>query len=979
MSNGDWPGHSDSVVFPADFRSDVKIRLLVGNRFAFGSDFFSDHHHPDMRFKQRTFSANYKRLNAVLERPTHTFKSALELVKSIPHTAKYFAKLDLAKAYLQVEIAKESRPLTAILVDGFPVLQWKRFPMGLSMSGDVFCALSDKALEGLIGVIKLVDDILIFADTREQLLERIEEVFKRCRQHGLSIDETKNEVGTSVKFGGYLVSKNSYRPSPDKLKALSQFSKITSATDIRSFCGLCVPFAQNCLELTSYLNPIRDAIRKRPVFEKGVKRDVVPKKVDMTPALKYNLEKCIQFLQRAGETPLRQYRPDLEFFMYTDASKLNGLGYVCVQYVWENGKKYTSLIMCNSRSLSTPEKNYSVTELELLAVVWAMKMMHLYTTGRHTNIITDHLPLEGLALRPRGNIKNRRLLNLVGAIDQYGYTIKYLEGKKNLMADALSRKPIYYTDAEVSENMKELGLEHINQMTATIEVPETLSVYLGGACRVFKLRSMEDKEYQDLLRHFQTGGESHDLPSDTFKSIWEDVYTECDLLMCDGKLLVTKELIPYVLRRLHMQHQGYARTYKLPNQLFYFPNMKRLIQDTIANCKPCQRYRRLPGKETMRHEYTVRPFQQLTMDIFQYKSQLYLAVSDKYSNFPLVGKVKSTSSQEVLEHVTGWVNEFGCPDVIRSDGATCFVSAAFQLFCANHGILHRTSSADFPSSNGHAERCVQSMKSLLKKCDGNWNHFRTALAEFRNTPTSYSRLSPNEWVFQRRTRTMLPMAEDAYERISNEEMRVAEAERLKYFKNCQKKYDKRAKDLKIITPGTKVYVYDNRPGKVKGFTHPGEVIAVRDPDNHRSYVVKLDHTGNTITRNRTRLLPITTAADPSKDHEKPTNVQDGVEKMSEETNSNKPRRSERLRRKDTDSEEPRRSERIKQKVNACCLVEAEPTPEYHGSGRLQICRKRPTGFRLTKIQDIMDSLDFVSVGECSDPVIYLATLYSATT
>ena len=226
---------------------------------------------------------------------------------------------------------------------------------------------------------------------------------------------------------------------------------------------------------------------------------------------------------------------------------------------------------------------------------------------------------------------------------------------------------------------------------------------------------------------------------------------------------------------------------------------------------------------------------------------------------------------------------------------------------------------------------------------------------------------------------MLPMAEDAYERISNEEMRVAEAERLKYFKNCQKKYDKRAKDLKIITPGTKVYVYDNRPGKVKGFTHPGEVIAVRDPDNHRSYVVKLDHTGNTITRNRTRLLPITTAADPSKDHEKPTNVQDGVEKMSEETNSNKPRRSERLRRKDTDSEEPRRSERIKQKVNACCLVEAEPTPEYHGSGRLQICRKRPTGFRLTKIQDIMDSLDFVSVGECSDPVIYLATLYSATT
>ena len=144
-------------------------------------------------------------------------------------------------------------------------------------------------------------------------------------------------------------------------------------------------------------------------------------------------------------------------------------------------------------------------------------------------------------------------------------------------------------------------------------------------------------------------------------------------------------------------------------------------------------------------------------------------------------------------------------------------------------------------------------------------------------------------------------------------------------------------------------------------------------------IVKLDDTGNTISRNRTRLLPITTAADPSKDNDNTMGVEDKVEKMSEGNDSNKPRRSERLRRKETDPEEPRRSARIRQKINTCCLVEAEHTPEYHGSGRLQMCRPKPKGFRLTKIQDIIASLDFVSVGECSDPVMYLATLYSATT
>ena len=59
-----------------------------------------------------------------------------------------------------------------------------------------------------------------------------------------------------------------------------------------------------------------------------------------------------------------------------------------------------------------------------------------------------------------------------GAIHQYSYMVTYLEGKKNLMADALSRNPVYYTDAEVKENMQDLGLDHIHNMSASIHVSE---------------------------------------------------------------------------------------------------------------------------------------------------------------------------------------------------------------------------------------------------------------------------------------------------------------------------------------------------------------------------------------------------------------------------------------------------------------------------------------------------------------------------
>ena len=95
--------------------------------------------------------------------------------------------------------------------------------------------------------------------------------------------------------------------------------------------------------------------------------------------------------------------------------------------------------------------------------------------------------------------------------------------------------------------MYELGLDHVHNMSASIEVPDKFSVYIGGACRMFKIKSMEDPEYQSLLEHFRSGEGKESLPDKTFYNVWNDVYVEDDLLFYDERLLVTKKLIPYVL------------------------------------------------------------------------------------------------------------------------------------------------------------------------------------------------------------------------------------------------------------------------------------------------------------------------------------------------------------------------------------------------------------------------------------------------
>ena len=85
----------------------------------------------------------------------------------------------------------------------------------------------------------------------------------------------------------------------------------------------------------------------------------MPKKVQMTPRLKKAIMSCVDYLQKAGGKALKQYRPNEALYIYSDASKLFGLGFVCVQKIQNDaGVRVVHLIQCRSRSLSSAEKNY---------------------------------------------------------------------------------------------------------------------------------------------------------------------------------------------------------------------------------------------------------------------------------------------------------------------------------------------------------------------------------------------------------------------------------------------------------------------------------------------------------------------------------------------------------------------------------------------------------------------------------------------
>ena len=114
----------------------------------------------------------------------------------IPHTAKYFAVFDALHGYWQIPLDEESKSLTTFITE-FGRYRYLRAPMGLTSSGE-FCARTDKALAGIPGVHKLVDDVIVYGKDADELMDRVKQVFKRCEEWGITFSKEKYQFGEEV-------------------------------------------------------------------------------------------------------------------------------------------------------------------------------------------------------------------------------------------------------------------------------------------------------------------------------------------------------------------------------------------------------------------------------------------------------------------------------------------------------------------------------------------------------------------------------------------------------------------------------------------------------------------------------------------------------------------------------------------------------------------------------------------------------------
>ncbi|XP_036142872.1 uncharacterized protein LOC118645594 [Monomorium pharaonis] len=289
--------------------------------------------------------------------------------------AKYFTTLDLASGYHQIPMAEHDKPKTAFSTP-YGHYEYNRMPFGLKNAPATFQRLMNSVLTGMQGLRCLVylDDIVIYGSSLKEHNKRLEEVLLRLREANLKLQPDKCEfLQKEVNYLGHIISKDGIAPDPGKLQAIKDFPEPRKVKDIQSFIGLAGYYRKFISDFSKIAKPMTKLIKKTEKFvwttEQQIAFDTLKEKLMTASVLQY---------------------PDFtkEFNVTTDASDY-AIGAVLSRGPVGSDRP----IAYTSRVLNRAEQNYSTTEKELLAIVWAVKHFRPYVYGVKFKIVTDHKPL----------------------------------------------------------------------------------------------------------------------------------------------------------------------------------------------------------------------------------------------------------------------------------------------------------------------------------------------------------------------------------------------------------------------------------------------------------------------------------------------------------------------------------------------------------------------------------------------------------
>jgi hypothetical protein len=297
-------------------------------------------------------------------------------------------------------------------------------PFGLCNAPSTFTALMNKVFAKYLDefVVVYLDDILIYSRSVEQHVEHLRAVLTTLREQKLFAKLKKCEFAqSSIGYLGHVISKDGIATDPAKIAAVQEWPVPANVHDVRSFLGLCSYYRRFVPGFAQIAAPLTDLTR---ADVRDIPAAWGPQQQAAFEALKHSL---------TSAPLLRHADPSKPLVLRTDASDF-AIGSVLMQ---EHAEQLHP-VAYYSRKLSPSEAKYGAYAREMLAVIDSLRHFEHYVDGRQITVESDQQALSWFWSQRQLDKQQARWM---AKLQAYDLQLKYIQGKLNLVADALSRRP----------------------------------------------------------------------------------------------------------------------------------------------------------------------------------------------------------------------------------------------------------------------------------------------------------------------------------------------------------------------------------------------------------------------------------------------------------------------------------------------------------------------------------------------------------
>ncbi|KAL5836129.1 hypothetical protein ACOSQ4_015626 [Xanthoceras sorbifolium] len=746
---------------------------------------------------------DYRQLNKLTVKNKYPLPRIDDLFDQL-RGACVFSKIDLRSGYHQLRIKESDIPKTAFRTR-YGHYEFVVMPFGLTNAPAAFMDLMNRIFRPYLDqfVVVFIDDILVYSQTAEDHDRHLRVVLQILREKQLYGKLSKCEFWLpEIAFLGHIVSAEGIKADPKKIEAIVEWKPPRNVTEVRSFLGLAGYYRRFVKGFSSIASPLTKLLHKNVRFE-------------WTDRCQAAFDRLKEMLVEAPI--LIQPISGKDYVIYSDASH-HGLGCVLMQ----EGK----VVAYASRQLKNHELNYPIHDLELAAIVFALKIWRHYLYGEKCYIYTDHKSLKYLPTQRELNLRQRRWMEL---IKDYDCIIDYHPGKANVVADALSRKALFALKA----------------MNVHLQMNPDSALVTELICRPSLIQQIAEKQKQDariLMICEQIPEGKH-----------PDFSIRTDGIVCFRDRICipeNEELRKMILTEAHSSsyamHPGSTKMYRDLKMQYWWSGMKKEVIEFVNRCLTCQQVKaehQVPSGLLQPIAIPEWKWDRITMDfvtglpLTRSKHDAVWVIVDRLTKSAHFLPVRTDYSLDRLAelYIREIVRLHGVPVSIISDRDPRFTSRFWKKFQEALGTRLSFSTAFHPQTDGQSERVIQVLEDMLRSCviefEGSWaDHLPLIEFAYNNSYQSSIAMAPYEALYGRKCRTPLCWTELGEDRLvgpdlirqTEEKVKIIR-DRLKVASDRQKSYaDLKRKEIEYDV-GEKVFLKVSPWKKVLRFGRKGKL------------------------------------------------------------------------------------------------------------------------------------------------------------